>query len=96
MIWILGTRRSKLLWNIHAKADSLWIKWIHSEIIRDTDFWEWQPRLKDDSPLIKHVISIRDNMLTKGSKQEIADLLTQWSDAEDTKAAYEWFQPRDE
>lgn len=29
----------KIVWNIHAKADSLWIRCLHSEILDNRDFW---------------------------------------------------------
>ncbi|XP_047978531.1 uncharacterized protein LOC125220400 [Salvia hispanica] len=34
------TLHTKILWNVHTKTDSLWIKWIHTEILKDADFWE--------------------------------------------------------
>ncbi|VFQ98950.1 unnamed protein product [Cuscuta campestris] len=34
----------KLLWDLAAKKDSLWVRWVHSVYIKDTDFWQWQPK----------------------------------------------------
>ena len=87
---------AKILWNVFAKKDSLWIKWIHTEIIKDANFWDWTPRVKQDSTLIKHLISIRDELLGKCSRQEVAELLTKWNNPAGTREAYEWFRPRGE
>ena len=31
---------SKILWNIHAKADTLWVKWLNSVYLRNQSVWE--------------------------------------------------------
>ncbi|XP_042001136.1 uncharacterized protein LOC121750627 [Salvia splendens] len=90
------TLYAKILWNIFGKKDTLWIQWVHTEIIRGTDFWEWKPRPKNNSPLIKHLISIRDEMGEKVPKQEVERLLTQWSWGRGTQAAYDWFRTHGE
>ncbi|XP_047940943.1 uncharacterized protein LOC125188200 [Salvia hispanica] len=90
------TLHAKILWKVHAKTDSLWIKWIHTEIIKDVDFWEWQPHVKEHSTLIKHIFSIRDEMIARSSREETQQLLTQWNARADTKAAYDWFRPRED
>ena len=52
--------------------------------------------MKEHSTLIKHIFSIRDEMIMRSSRQEAQQLLTQWSILADTKAAYEWFRPRED
>lgn len=49
---------AKILWNVHAKKDSLWYRWIHHFYIRQQDFWNWTMSL-GDSPLIKYLFRIR-------------------------------------
>ncbi|XP_052176609.1 uncharacterized protein LOC127790918 [Diospyros lotus] len=49
----------KVLWNIHGKKDSLWVCWTHHQYLVSSSVWEWAAR-KDDSPLIKKLLAIRD------------------------------------
>lgn len=46
---------SKILWNINEKADSLWIKWIHTEFIKQGSLWTWKLKEKD-SPFLKRLL----------------------------------------
>ena len=50
---------SRALWNIHAKKDSLWCRWIHYRYIKQGSVWDLQVT-KDHSPLIRKVLQIRD------------------------------------
>lgn len=50
---------SKVLWNIHNKKDTLWVRWIDQVYLRGTCIWEISP-LKDHSPLFKKLIEIRN------------------------------------
>lgn len=38
---------AKMLWNVHLKADSLWIKWIYNEYIKQNSIWTWKVKEKD-------------------------------------------------
>lgn len=40
----------KILWNIHMKKDTLWVKWVNEYFLRDTSIWDWMPKV--DSPPI--------------------------------------------
>lgn len=53
---------SKVLWNIHMKSDTLWIRWIHCEYLKGKDIWEIIPNDRD-SPLIKRILDIRDKIV---------------------------------
>ncbi|XP_019179011.1 PREDICTED: uncharacterized protein LOC109174211 [Ipomoea nil] len=61
---------SKLIWNIHERKDSLWIKWIHSYYLQDKEFWTWKPG-RNDSALMRSLARIRDMLIgTCGSQME--------------------------
>lgn len=34
---------SKMIWNIHAKSDKLWVKWIHMYFLKGKSMLEYQP-----------------------------------------------------
>lgn len=42
----------KLLWDIHANKDSLWIKWVHGFYLRRRNVWLWRCS-QADPPLFK-------------------------------------------
>lgn len=54
---------TKTLWKIQIKKDSLWIKWIN-HIYGSRDIWDW-PGNKDNSPLIKQLLQIRDTLASR-------------------------------
>lgn len=58
----------KLLWNIHIKKDSLWIKWVHHFYFRD--IWSYTTK-RDDSPLLKTLIQIRKELHANGETKEM-------------------------
>ncbi|XP_073313562.1 uncharacterized protein [Primulina huaijiensis] len=69
---------AKTLWNIHNKKDSLWIKWINHEYSHVPNVWSWVWK-KDQSPLIKNIIIIRDNLISAhGSAQASIQMLDSW------------------
>ncbi|XP_075508006.1 uncharacterized protein LOC142544859 isoform X2 [Primulina tabacum] len=83
---------AKTLWKIHLKKDNLWIKWINHIYSNFGDVWNWKWH-KDESPLIKHIISIRDTLLQRlGSATNASATLHCWF-AEDKgmSRAYDWF-----
>lgn len=86
---------SKTLWNIHSKAESLWIKWIHSEFIKQNNLWSVIVKTKDP-PLIKAIMSIRDSLLSNALSDDAAQLLQRWFNNKGTSLAYEWFRPKAE
>ncbi|XP_042041211.1 uncharacterized protein LOC121786644 [Salvia splendens] len=85
---------AKTLWSIHSKKDSLWIRWIHAEYIRNNSIWDWTVHKKNDSMLIKKLLSIRDEMLDRCTRDEITALWSTWFAGKGVHEAYEWFRPR--
>lgn len=81
----------KLLWNIHIKKDSLWIKWVNHYYTND--IWNYTHR-KDDSALMKLLINIKNQMCSNGDTvTDITNGLQHWF-TQSTSAsdhAYRWF-----
>ncbi|VFQ94140.1 unnamed protein product [Cuscuta campestris] len=65
----------KHLWNLAAKKDSLWVRWVHSVYIKDADFWQWQPK-KRHSVFFKRLAYVRELLVQKlgdhNSSMEVA------------------------
>ncbi|KAK6117718.1 hypothetical protein DH2020_048570 [Rehmannia glutinosa] len=55
---------AKILWNIHSKADSLWVRWVHSFYLKNQSIWTWNPK-NSDSCLLKRICDIRNDILAK-------------------------------
>lgn len=55
---------ARYLWNIHAKKDTLWVRWIHHKYVRQGTIWD-TPLSKDHSPLFKRILQIRDQILLR-------------------------------
>ncbi|XP_073056870.1 uncharacterized protein [Primulina eburnea] len=53
---------AKTLWNIHSTKDSLWIKWVNHIYNCIGGVWNWDYK-RDDSPLIKNILLIRDEII---------------------------------
>ena len=87
---------TKIPWNIHSKKDSLWIRWIHCHYLQNRTLWDWQPHKKNDSPVIKKILSILDEMREKCSREEIINLWAKWFSSKGAQEAYDWFRPRGE
>lgn len=88
---------AKTLWNIHAKEDSLWIRWVHSEFIKDRDLWSITPN-HCDSPTFKNILGIRDILLAgcNNDKYTVIRMLEDWKASKFSTAAYEHFRPKGE
>lgn len=66
---------AKELWNIHKKKENLWIQWVHSIYLTDSDIWGWKPP-KDTPPFLKAITDIRDLMINQnGSKLEAIKMM---------------------
>jgi len=69
----------KNLWNIHLKADSLWIKWVHHFFLLNQSIWEAQAA-KTSSPLWKTLISLKDQLIQDcGSSSSAIGTLVSWT-----------------
>ncbi|KAL2246328.1 UNVERIFIED_CONTAM: Retrovirus-related Pol polyprotein from type-2 retrotransposable element R2DM, partial [Sesamum indicum] len=87
---------ARVLWNIHRKADTLWVQWVNGVYLRDASIWDWQPK-KGDSPLLQRLAEIRDRMITEfGSSEAAIEQMTRWSTLRglQTSKAYEYFRPK--
>ena len=86
---------SKVLWNIHNKKDSLWIKWVSNEYLISGSIWERDFR-KDDSPIFKKLLAIRNSLMSEGSPGEAMNILSGWvvNGTFSTKVAYNYFRPK--
>lgn len=50
---------SKMLWNIHAKADKLWVQWIHMYFLKGKSVFDYQPG-SNCSWILKRIFKYRD------------------------------------
>ncbi|KAL2248485.1 UNVERIFIED_CONTAM: hypothetical protein Sindi_2700800 [Sesamum indicum] len=70
---------ARVLWNIHRKADTLWVQWVNGVYLRGASIWDWQPK-KGDSPLLQRLAEIRNRVVTDfGSPEAAIEQLTRWS-----------------
>jgi len=68
----------KQLWNIHLKADSIWIRWVHHFYLQDTNIWT-TPLQQTSSPLWKSFIKFRDRLLDDcGGQPAVISMLQSW------------------
>ncbi|KAL2250196.1 UNVERIFIED_CONTAM: hypothetical protein Sindi_2493300 [Sesamum indicum] len=87
---------ARVLWNIHRKADTLWVQWVNDVYLRDASIWDWQPK-KGDSPLLQRLAEIRNRVITEfGSSEAAIEQMTRWSTPKglQTSKAYEYFRPK--
>ncbi|GFS30063.1 hypothetical protein Acr_00g0009910 [Actinidia rufa] len=87
---------SKTLWDIQAKKDTIWVQWVHQIYMRSTGFWEYKCKT-GDSPLIKQIISLRDEIIVAThNKEEAVQLISQWTSNGKfhSKTTYDYFRPR--
>ncbi|KAL0420732.1 UNVERIFIED_CONTAM: hypothetical protein Slati_3096100 [Sesamum latifolium] len=84
------------LWNIHHKADTLWVKWINDVYLRGVSIWDWQPK-KGDFSFLQRLADIRNKVVTTFSSSEAAiQRMAEWSNIKglETSKAYEYFRPK--
>ncbi|KAK6122644.1 hypothetical protein DH2020_043620 [Rehmannia glutinosa] len=87
---------AKVLWNIHDKRDSLWIRWVDQVYLNGASVWNWTPA-KGDSLLLKRIFQIRDIIVSKeGTTQLAIAILNRWFAGENYGClkAYDYFRPR--
>ncbi|KAK4422623.1 hypothetical protein Salat_1844800 [Sesamum alatum] len=85
---------ARVLWNIHRKADTLWVQWVNSVYVRGGSIWEWHLR-KGDSPFLQRLAEIRNRLITDfGSAQAAIQHMNEWSNCKGlvTSKAYEYFR----
>ncbi|GFZ13830.1 hypothetical protein Acr_24g0000200 [Actinidia rufa] len=70
---------SKTLWDIQAKKDSLWVQWVHQIYMSNSNFWDYKVK-HADSPLLKQVIALRDEIIASEESVEGAiQRVNQWT-----------------
>lgn len=86
---------SKIIWNIQEKADSLWIRWIHSEYLNRQDFWE-APVSSRDPCLLRNLFRIRDDILERCDRdmEKGKEMVQAWFKGKGVSDAYEFFRPK--
>ncbi|KAL2237429.1 UNVERIFIED_CONTAM: hypothetical protein Sindi_0934600, partial [Sesamum indicum] len=87
---------ARVLWNIHRKADTLWVQWVNGVYLRNASIWDWHPK-KGDSPLLQRLAEIRNRMISEfGSSEAAIEQMTRWSTLKglQTSKAYEYFRPK--
>ncbi|KAI3451323.1 hypothetical protein Pfo_007988 [Paulownia fortunei] len=62
---------TKSFWNIHQKKDTLWVQWVHHVYLGSQSIWECLPK-KEDSPLLKRLLYIRDLVCQQEGSVETA------------------------
>jgi len=87
---------AKVLWDFHCKKDTLWVRWVSHVYLGIYSIWDRSAK-KDDSPLLKKILFIRDSILQKeGSVSAAINLLESWRDGDSIKIqqAYNYFRPK--
>ena len=79
---------AKHLWDIHLKADSLWIKWISHYYLGSNSVWS-AIAPKTASPMWKAVLKTRDRLLEKfNSMEQVVLHMGKWGKAKFFHSAY--------
>ncbi|KAL8468116.1 hypothetical protein ACS0TY_031378 [Phlomoides rotata] len=53
---------ARIIWDVHNKKDSLWIKWVSESYLNGSSIWDFVPR-KTDSKLLRFVANVRDSFV---------------------------------
>ncbi|GFY81235.1 hypothetical protein Acr_01g0010440 [Actinidia rufa] len=87
---------SKTLWDIQAKKDSLWVQWVHQIYMSNSNFWDYKVK-HADSPLLKQVIALRDEIIASEESVEGAiQRVNQWTTNGEfqSKEAYDYYRQK--
>ncbi|XP_011016272.1 PREDICTED: uncharacterized protein LOC105119785, partial [Populus euphratica] len=87
---------AKHIWNIHLKADSIWIQWVHHYYLHSHSIWNTAAS-PTSSPLWKSIIILRDNLVEMGGGQSnTVSLMAHWSTSTGpfTAHAYDFLRVR--
>ena len=84
---------AKHLWDIHSKADSLWIKWISHFYLGASSVWEVIAQ-RTASPMWKAIVSTRDKLVEKfGNANQVILKMENWGRAKFFHSAYVSLRP---
>ena len=79
---------AKHIWDIHNKADSLWIKWISHFYLGGRSVWEVTAQ-RTASPMWKAIVSTRDKLMEKfGNAEQVVCSMENWGSAKFFHSAY--------
>ncbi|KAK4394003.1 hypothetical protein Sango_1871100 [Sesamum angolense] len=84
---------ARILWNIHRKANTLWVQWVNGVYLRGGSVWDWQPK-KGDSLLLQRLSKISNRVVTTfGSSEAAIQHMAGWSSSKglETSKAYKYF-----
>ncbi|XP_057249344.1 uncharacterized protein LOC130590806 [Beta vulgaris subsp. vulgaris] len=81
----------KHVWQITAKADLLWIKWVHSVYIKESSWWEYQAPTKA-SWCWKNICKVKDQMKQAYTGDKWLNVDAQYT----IKSGYQWLHPEGE
>ena len=87
---------SKSLWNLQAKKDTLWVKWVSQIYLKGLPFWEYI-LARQDSQMIRQLAQIRDKIVSEeGSCLAALNRMQLWIALGkfNVKASYEFFRPK--
>ncbi|XP_038708538.1 uncharacterized protein LOC120003588 [Tripterygium wilfordii] len=82
------------LWNIHIKADSLWIQWVHHYYLNQTPIWH-AGLIKNSSPLWKAIFNLKKQLVQDcGGQNQVISLIQSWHNGPHlvSSCAYEHFR----
>ncbi|CAH2936087.1 MAG: hypothetical protein CPSOU_6785 [uncultured Paraburkholderia sp.] len=83
---------TKVLWKIQHKKDTLWVRWMHHIYLQRTDIWNLITH-RDQSPLLRSLITIRDICILKeGGPQEARQKIEAWRYEDLASQAYHYFR----
>ena len=79
---------AKHIWDIHRKADSMWIKWISHFYLGGKSVWEVKAQ-RTASPMWKAIVSTRNKLLEKfGNVDQVVLNMENWGRAKFFRSAY--------
>ena len=83
------------IWNIHLKADSIWIQWVDHAYLGSSNIWVAQAS-KASSPLWKAILLLKNHLLNVCGNQGAAiTLVSSWDNRDKfSRNAYDYFRLR--
>ncbi|GFP87665.1 line-1 retrotransposable element orf2 protein [Phtheirospermum japonicum] len=85
---------TKALWNIHKKKNTLWVRWVHNIYFKNCTLWQWTSS-REDSPLLKGLLRIRDKICTReGTFEAAVQKIQSWDNGNrlSIARAYDYFR----
>ncbi|KAL0303448.1 UNVERIFIED_CONTAM: hypothetical protein Sradi_6212900 [Sesamum radiatum] len=86
----------RVLWNIHHKADTLWVKWVNEVYLRALHF-ETSSRRRVTHHSFDNLPTFETEFITAlGSSEAAIQRMEEWSNIKglETSKTYEYFRPK--